>query len=90
MSAVAERSEIFAPGVLDGHVALVTGGGTGLGRETARELARCGARVRLRMSRRCTPDSSDTALSVCAMARARSSSAAASRKTRFSAAAKAG
>ncbi len=45
MSAVAEQSEIFAPGVLDGHVALVTGGGTGLGKETARELARCGAPV---------------------------------------------
>src|ERR1035438_4115778 len=45
MRAAAERSEIFAPGILDGHVALVTGGGTGLGRETARELARCGARV---------------------------------------------
>ncbi len=38
-------SEIFAPGMLDGCVALVTGGGTGLGRGTALELARCGARV---------------------------------------------
>jgi NAD(P)-dependent dehydrogenase (short-subunit alcohol dehydrogenase family) len=38
-------SEIFAPGLLDGQVALITGGGTGLGRAAARELVACGARV---------------------------------------------
>src|SRR5436190_9113658 len=41
------ESEIFAPDLLDGQVALVTGGGTGLGKATAIELARCGARVRI-------------------------------------------
>lgn len=39
------RSEIFAADALAGVSALVTGGGTGLGRETAFELARCGAAV---------------------------------------------
>jgi citronellol/citronellal dehydrogenase len=40
-----EQSDVFAPGLLSGQAALVTGGGTGLGKATALELARCGASV---------------------------------------------
>lgn len=38
-------SQIFADGVLEGQVILVTGGGTGLGRAAAAELIACGASV---------------------------------------------
>jgi citronellol/citronellal dehydrogenase len=38
-------SEIFRPGLLAGQVAIVTGGGTNLGRRAAAELLACGAGV---------------------------------------------
>ena len=41
----AARRNPFAPGLFDGQVALVTGGGTGIGFATARELLQLGAKV---------------------------------------------
>jgi citronellol/citronellal dehydrogenase len=39
------RSQVFAESALDERVSVVTGGGTGLGKAAARELAACGAKV---------------------------------------------
>ena len=41
----AESQQVFLPGIFDGQVALVTGGGSGIGLTTALELARLGARL---------------------------------------------
>jgi len=44
-SPAAETQRVFAPGILAGQVAIVTGGGSGIGLATALEMARLGARV---------------------------------------------
>ena len=47
MTSPARYSSIFRPGLLSGQVAIVTGGGSGIGRCTAHELASLGAKVAL-------------------------------------------
>jgi NAD(P)-dependent dehydrogenase (short-subunit alcohol dehydrogenase family) len=41
----AETQRVFAPGILNDQVAIVTGGGSGIGLATAHEMVRLGARV---------------------------------------------
>jgi citronellol/citronellal dehydrogenase len=45
MTPSAESQRVFAPGIFKDQVAIVTGGGSGIGLATAAELIRCGARV---------------------------------------------
>lgn len=42
---MSDFKSIYAPGLFDGQVAIVTGGGTGIGFATARELASLGAKI---------------------------------------------
>ncbi len=49
---VSEPVDVFAPDLLKGQVAFVTGGGTGIGREIARVLGRHGARIAIASRRR--------------------------------------
>jgi peroxisomal 2,4-dienoyl-CoA reductase len=49
---ISEPVDVFAPDCLNGQVAFVTGGGTGIGKEIARVLGRHGARIAIASRRR--------------------------------------
>jgi citronellol/citronellal dehydrogenase len=68
MNSVGERSQVFAPGLLDRRVALVTGGGTGLGKASALELVRCGARVTIAGRRSEVLEDATAEINACASA----------------------
>jgi citronellol/citronellal dehydrogenase len=59
---VPPRTSIFAPGLFEGQVAIVTGGGTGIGLETASELQFLGARVAIGSRKRENVDAGLAAL----------------------------
>jgi NAD(P)-dependent dehydrogenase (short-subunit alcohol dehydrogenase family) len=60
---------MFPDSMLAGEVAIVSGGGSGLGRQTALELARCGAKVTV-CGRRAEPLQETVALDPCGLVQA--------------------
>ena len=59
---ISEPVDVFAPNLLQGRTAFVTGGGTGIGKEIARVLGRHGARVAIATRRREVCESAATEL----------------------------
>ncbi len=60
---MSEEKSIFAPGLFSGQVAIVTGGGTGIGLAIAKELGSLGARVAIGSRKRDNIDAGLAALS---------------------------
>ena len=57
--------KIFADGILQGHVAFVTGGGTGITGGVARALSEAGANVALHASRELNADAARQLSTAC-------------------------
>ena len=66
----AESQRVFAPGILHGQVAIVTGGGSGIGLATAAEMIRLGANVAICGRTQAKLDAAAAQLGDQAMARA--------------------